>query len=408
MMEVLHITTFDSGGAGGAASRLHSSLLKLGVSSKLLCLKQTNNRVEDVYKFPSQERIYPSIFKRLLRKLNIGYSYNERLLLNLSKVKESYELFTSPLSDHQIHLHRLVQQADVIHLHWVANFVDYPSFFKNINKPIIWTLHDFNPDQGGFHLQSDTLGIECQILKRYEDEFIKIKRDAIFNSDVTFVSPSNWFHKRLKHNVISKVKKEVIYHGVDEQVYHSYDKLFSRRVLNLDYDEKVFICIASNLNRKAKGFDLLISSLDNLAKDCKFRLLAVGTESNITRPYITYLGNIDNESFLTLTYSAADAFLSFSNEESFGLCAAEALLCGLPVVSTPVGIMEDVVIDGFNGFLSQSFEVDEFYCTLKRFLLSEQCFSNTKIRESAIVHFSLMNQTRKYLNLYKSVLKSAI
>jgi glycosyltransferase involved in cell wall biosynthesis len=405
MMEVLHITTFDSGGAGGAASRLHSSLLNLGVSSKLLCLHQTNSRVEEVYKFPAQERSYPSIYKRFLKKLNIGYSYNERLLLNLSKVKESYELFTSPLSDHQIHLHSLVQQADIIHLHWVANFIDYPSFFKNIDKPIIWTLHDFNPDQGGFHLQSDTLGIECQILKRYEDELVKIKRDAIFNSDVTFVSPSNWFQKRLKHNVISSVKKEVIYHGVDEQVYHSYDKLFSRRVLNLAADEKVFICIASNLNRKAKGYSQLISSLDHLARDFKFKLLAVGVESNITRPYITYLGNIENENFLTLTYSAADAFLSFSNEESFGLCAAEALLCGLPVISTPVGIMEDVVKDGFNGYLTKSFEVDEFYCTLKKLLLLEEGFSNTKIRESAIKHFSLMAQTKKYLDLYEGVLK---
>jgi glycosyltransferase involved in cell wall biosynthesis len=404
-MEVLHITTFDSGGAGCAASRLHSSLLKLGVSSKLLCLKQTNNRLEEVYKFPAQERNYPSIFKRLLRKFNIGYSYNERLLLNLSKVKESYELFTSPLSDHQIHLHSLVQQADIIHLHWVANFIDYPSFFKNISKPIIWTLHDFNPDQGGFHLQSDTLGIECQILKRYEVELVKIKRDAIFNSDVTFVSPSNWFQKRLKHNVISTVKEEVIYHGVDEQVYHSYDKFFSRRVLNLADDEKVFICIASNLNRKAKGYSQLISSLDHLAKDFKFKLLAVGVESNIIRPYIKYLGNIENESFITLTYSAADAFLSFSTEESFGLCAAEALLCGLPVISTPVGIMEDVIEDGFNGYLTKSFDVDEFYCTLKKFLLLEKGFSNTKIRESAVTYFSQMTQTKKYLDLYKSILK---
>jgi glycosyltransferase involved in cell wall biosynthesis len=405
-MEILHITTFDSGGAGGAASRLHSSLLKLGVSSKLLCLHQTDSRVEEVYKFPAKERIYPSIFKRLLRKLNIGYSYNERLLLNLSKVKESYELFTSPLSDHQIHLHSLVQQADIIHLHWVANFIDYTSFFKKINKPIIWTLHDFNPDQGGFHLQSDKLGVECQILKRYEYEFVKIKRDALINIDLTIVSPSNWFQKRLNHNVIpNKVKKEVIYHGVDEQVYHSYDKLFSRRVLNLADDEKVFICIASNLNRKAKGYGQLISSLDHLARDFKFKLLAVGVESNITRPYLIYLGNIENENFLTLTYSAADAFLSFSTEESFGLCAAEALLCGLPVISTPVGIMEDVVKDSFNGYLTKSFEVDEFYCSLKKFLLLKKGFSNTKIRESAVTFFSLMAQTKKYLDLYKGVLK---
>lgn len=48
---------------------------------------------------------------------------------------------------------------------------------------------------------------------------------------------------------------------------------------------------------------------------------------------------------LPSTYHAADIFLSTSRYEGFGLAVAEALACGLPVVSTDVGGVRDVIDD---------------------------------------------------------------
>jgi len=46
-------------------------------------------------------------------------------------------------------------------------------------------------------------------------------------------------------------------------------------------------------------------------------------------------------------------FVSFmvmpSYYESFGLVSLEALACGLPVVATPVGVMDTVIREGLNG-----------------------------------------------------------
>jgi D-inositol-3-phosphate glycosyltransferase len=50
-------------------------------------------------------------------------------------------------------------------------------------------------------------------------------------------------------------------------------------------------------------------------------------------------------------YSAADALLFASRRESFGLVVLEAQACGLPVVSTSVGGVADVVQDGVTGFI---------------------------------------------------------
>lgn len=51
-------------------------------------------------------------------------------------------------------------------------------------------------------------------------------------------------------------------------------------------------------------------------------------------------------------YWASDVLVQASAYESYGLVVSEALACGLPVVSTPVGCAVDLIRDGENGFLT--------------------------------------------------------
>ena len=46
---------------------------------------------------------------------------------------------------------------DIVHLHWISFFLDYPSFFQSIpdHVPIVWTLHDTNAFTGGCHFVSE-------------------------------------------------------------------------------------------------------------------------------------------------------------------------------------------------------------------------------------------------------------
>jgi glycosyltransferase involved in cell wall biosynthesis len=406
-MKVLHISTNDYGGAGMAAIRLHSSLLKLGVDSKLLCLNKATRNIEEVYTFPTGDKKYPTIFQRLLRKANIGLSYNDRLALAISKACENIEYFSSPVSCYEVHLNKLVQDADIIHLHWIVNFIDYQSFFKNVDKPIVWTLHDFNPDQGGLHLKYDKQNLRHKLLISYETQLTTLKKESLKNINVTLVSPSKWFQKNLDHNVLSDTSNNfVIHHGIDEQVFKIHDKKFSRDVLGIAEDETVFICVASNLNRAAKGFDLLLESLDKLAKKFNFTLLAVGEASTLKRPYLKSIGKIENESFLALTYSAADAFLSSSLEESFSMSAAEALMCGLPVISTPVGFMEELIKNDFNGYITKSFKTKDFYNAVETFIMNCKEFSPSSIRSFAVEKFSVVSQTNEYINIYSEIIKN--
>jgi hypothetical protein len=84
---------------------------------------------------------------------SLAYRWDSFQKKQMLKGKPSnYEVFSFPQTVYNITKHPLVQEADIIHLHWVANFLDYRSFFKQIQKPIVWTLHDLNPiSEKGFH-----------------------------------------------------------------------------------------------------------------------------------------------------------------------------------------------------------------------------------------------------------------
>ena len=57
---------------------------------------------------------------------------------------------------------------------------------------------------------------------------------------------------------------------------------------------------------------------------------------------VLFAGRVDQK-YLPPYYSSADVLVMASHYESFGLVGLEALACGRPVVSTPVGAMESLI-----------------------------------------------------------------
>jgi UDP-glucose:(heptosyl)LPS alpha-1,3-glucosyltransferase len=55
-------------------------------------------------------------------------------------------------------------------------------------------------------------------------------------------------------------------------------------------------------------------------------------------------------------YAAADVYVSPSREDSFGLPVAEAMACGLPVITSPHAGVADLIRDGMDGFILRQFD----------------------------------------------------
>ncbi len=89
-----------------------------------------------------------------------------------------------------------------------------------------------------------------------------------------------------------------------------------------------------------------------------FKALLVGF--GYLRPELMDLANeripgryavVRRDDYLGDVYQAMDAFSLTSFSEGFGLVLAEAMMCRLPIISTPVGLVHDVVVDRVNGLV---------------------------------------------------------
>ena len=187
-MNILHISTTQDGGAAFCARRIHKALESKGVESRMLfafCGNPMPDEIKgDLVKPDSWFGLSYKIFKvlRIAASFIPGYTncFSLRRRLNKDNKKLPQPLYLhQPLSEyHQLSNHSLVHWADIIHLHWVSDFIDYPTFFKGVNKPIVWTLHDVFPAVGVMHNNANKSTVPDSI-KEIDDLCRKIKREGV-------------------------------------------------------------------------------------------------------------------------------------------------------------------------------------------------------------------------------------
>jgi glycosyltransferase involved in cell wall biosynthesis len=116
---------------------------------------------------------------------------------------------------------------------------------------------------------------------------------------------------------------------------------------------------------------------------------------------IFYLGERDD--IPQLMYNS-DAMCLPSIWEGLPVTLLEALSVGCIPICSPVGGIPNVVVDGVNGFLSESSNEDDYGKTVRQFLLLTEKDLNL-IKENCKQSFSkydIINTSEKYLKYYKS------
>lgn len=424
-MKILTVNTYDYGGAANACKRLHVGLIEAGIDSKLLLKNKQNDWLES-YQFEPLEQAstYPEKFKRKIRRLAQElklYGRKEKVSFEEQFInirREGLEMFSFPHSHLDITESELYNEADIINLHWVANFLDLESFFSNNKKPVVWTLHDMNPFTGGEHYEEKFLGLNDKgqpLARKYSKEELKVSekirdfKKKLFSQvdNLHIVTPSKWLKEEVTDSeVFGKSIVEHIPYGLDGKIFRDLDQNFSRDLLGIPREKKVVLFVADSLKNKRKGFIYLKEAFRKIQHKDLF-LCAVGnTDSGIRSDSIVELGPIKDERLMSAVYSAADVFVIPSLIDNLPNTVLESLMCGTPVIGFPVGGIPDMVAHEENGLLTEEISVNDLVITLNSFLADPERFDRNKIRLNAIKKYDLEIQAKKYYELYRKILNN--
>ena len=263
---------------------------------------------------------------------------------------------------------------------------------QGIDLPIVTTLHGTDVTLVGkhpFYKPAVTFSINHSDCVTSVSE--SLKQDTL---DVFEV------HKEIK----------VIPNFVDFSKHQHHDEDCQRSLIAQD-DQKIITHI-SNF-RKVKRIDDVIEVFYRVQKEVNSILIMVGDGPERLKAMETceklgiddrvkFLGK-SNQVYQILCYS--DLFVLPSSSESFGLAALEAMMMRVPVISTNVGGLPEVNIDGETGYLFDLGDVDGMAKKSIALLKDEQKLESMKDSAYALAkRFDIEAVVNQYIAVYKDTL----
>jgi glycosyltransferase involved in cell wall biosynthesis len=431
-MIVDHLNTGLSGGAAIAARGLHHSLRATGVESHFWYLKASREE--------KAEGAYGQVAARLQRHGALGWAIAaaatglRRMQLKWGKRRAlagrppGLDLFNTPQCYRTTRWQPRKGSPAIVHLHWVAKMIDYPSFFASLpdHQPVVWTLHDLNPMTGGCHYpngcQAYTQGCgSCPQLghRRAANDLsyrsLRVKRDALRGKNLHVVAPSHWAADCARRSWLLGGARsiQVIPHGVDVARFAPQDKAACRRKLGLPADRVVIGFGAASITNRRKGLGALLAALARLPDRRQVTGLVFGggvvPRTDLELPELASVGYVNNPAAQATVYSAADLLVVPSGEELFGLTGLESLACGTPVVGFDCGGIPDYVRPMETGLLARPGDSGDLARQIQWLIDRPQVRHQMGTRGRAIVlrQFDLRQQAARHLELYQTLLRDA-
>lgn len=175
-------------------------------------------------------------------------------------------------------------------------------------------------------------------------------------------------------------------------------------------DRDVFqILSVGNLDRN-KNHQLLLNAFARLPfTDCRLKIVGTGPLYDELLQLSRSLGISERTEFagyvphheLPAVFHQSDVLVVTSQYETFGLVMIEAMSCGLPVISTPVGVANDIFQDDRLGFIIDYSA--ESLCSLL-VMVRQKVFDKKFIRNFAELNFSSETVSHKLKEIYKRVI----
>lgn len=239
---------------------------------------------------------------------------------------------------------------------------------------------------------------------------------ALFQTDIICVSSYDK-ETALKYKISSEKKLTVINNGISEKEFVFLDKNEAREKFNLPKD-KIIIGTVANLY-KTKGIEFLVSAVKEMAEEqfdggatfvnnIVFIVLGDGPEREALelqianyklQDFFKLLGRKENASQYL---KAFDIFVLPSEKEGFPYVLLEAGLAKLPVISTNVGGIPDL-LSNENGILILSRDPHQIKSSILALLQNKEKmnFISENLNKAVLQNFTFEKMYQKTLEVYE-------
>lgn len=306
---------------------------------------------------------------------------------------------------------------DIIHLHnihgYYINIKILFDYLKEIDKPVVWTLHDcwsFTGHCAYFDYANcnkwETGCYECIEKKQYPSSFMfenskknyaNKKKNFTKIENLTLVTPSKWLAELVKKSFLQEYPIKVINNGIDLNIFKPNKGDFIRK---FNLEGKFIILGVASVWERRKGLNYFIELANKLSKDEIIVLVGL-TEQQIKQIPKSIVGitRTDNIQELVDIYSSADVFVNPTLEDNYPTTNLEALSCGLPVVTFNTGGSPES-IDDKTGIKVTKGDIEEMIEAINTIKNKE------KLSEGCILRAKMFNKNDKfieYIDLYNQI-----
>jgi len=294
------------------------------------------------------------------------------------------------------------EKLDILHVHYAIPHAAVAYMTKKILLaegyyiPVVTTLH----------------GTDITLVGN-DSSFSPVVAFSINKSDgVTAVS--NFLKQQTLDYFDIKNDIKVIYNFIDFSRFKKTNKDHFKKAIAPE-GEKILIH-TSNF-RKVKRVEDVIYIFKKIYDQmpAKLLLLGDGPERHNIEALCRELGLCHETRFLGKQdaveelLAVSDLFLMPSGSESFGLAALEAMACEVPIISSNVGGLPEVNIEGETGFLSKPGNVDQMAANAIKILSNEKMLQ--QFRENALEQakrFDINEILPQYEAYYEEVIERAV
>jgi glycosyltransferase involved in cell wall biosynthesis len=249
--------------------------------------------------------------------------------------------------------------------------------------------------------------------------FLRIFEEKMLERSNKIIAVSDFTRRELlQYYKVKENKIRVIHNGVDVDKFQpAGDKRKAKEELGFSPDDIAILSVGRLYARK--GLFTLIESMPAVIRRfprAKFIISGKGQSDEMKKlvSHATRLGVKDNiiftgyfpDSKLPKLYQVADVFAFSTFYENLPFAVLEALSSGLPVVTTNVGGIPEIIESGRNGFLVQPFNARELAARVLYYLEHPAVASEMALlaRKTILERFDWRLIVKKVLKVYDEAL----